>query len=94
MGLVMLQEGIVRVKLAKILSGYDDVHYERSIATDENIKLVCIGLIDHVLVISKVFYFHLKHPLLPSSRYISYLLMHFATCRIYQHHAMFVAYNF
>lgn len=51
MGLVMLQEGIVRVKLAKILSGYDDVHYERSIATDENIKLVCIGLIDNVLVI-------------------------------------------
>lgn len=51
MGLVMWQEGIVRVKLAKILSGYDDVHYERSVATDENIKLVCSGLIDNVLVI-------------------------------------------
>ena len=38
---MMLQEGIVRVKLGKILSGYDDVHYERSIATRENIKAVC-----------------------------------------------------
>ncbi|KAF5449354.1 hypothetical protein F2P56_029811 [Juglans regia] len=33
-------EGIVRVKLAKILAAYDDVHYERSVATDENIKVV------------------------------------------------------
>lgn len=31
-------EGIVRVKLAKVLAGYDDVHYERSVATGENIK--------------------------------------------------------
>ncbi|XP_021829560.1 probable arabinosyltransferase ARAD1 [Prunus avium] len=31
-------EGIVRVKLAKILAGYDDVHYERSVATGDNIK--------------------------------------------------------
>ncbi|KAF3944629.1 hypothetical protein CMV_028921 [Castanea mollissima] len=37
-------EGIVRVKLAKILSGYDDVHYERSVATDENIKLSSKGM--------------------------------------------------
>jgi hypothetical protein len=47
----MLQEGIIRVKLAKILAGYDDVHYERSVATGENIKLVCSGLIDNVFVI-------------------------------------------
>ncbi|KAL6193115.1 hypothetical protein ACLB2K_034199 [Fragaria x ananassa] len=32
-------EGIVRAKLAKVLAGYDDVHYERSVATGENIKL-------------------------------------------------------
>ncbi|XP_027191823.1 probable arabinosyltransferase ARAD1 isoform X3 [Cicer arietinum] len=31
-------EGIVRAKLTKILSGYSDVHYERSVATGENIK--------------------------------------------------------
>ncbi|KAL2343454.1 hypothetical protein Fmac_004739 [Flemingia macrophylla] len=37
-------EGIVRVKLAKILSGYDDVHYERSVATEENIKLSTKGM--------------------------------------------------
>ncbi|KAK6645722.1 hypothetical protein PHAVU_L001646 [Phaseolus vulgaris] len=37
-------EGIVRVKLAKILSGYDDVHYERSVATEENIKLSSKGM--------------------------------------------------
>lgn len=36
-----MQEGIVRVKLAKVLAGYDDVHYERSVATGENIKSVC-----------------------------------------------------
>lgn len=35
-----LQEGIVRAKLAKILAGYDDVLYERSIATVESIKMV------------------------------------------------------
>lgn len=35
-----VQEGIVRVKLAKVLAGYDDVHYERSVATGENIKVV------------------------------------------------------
>lgn len=37
-------EGIVRVKLAKILAGYDDVHYERSVATEENIKLSSKGM--------------------------------------------------
>ncbi|KAM2656359.1 hypothetical protein EV1_011878 [Malus domestica] len=31
-------EGIVRVKLAKVLAGYNDVHYERSVATGDNIK--------------------------------------------------------
>ncbi|KAG5155014.1 hypothetical protein JHK82_012983 [Glycine max] len=37
-------EGIVRVKLAKILAGYDDVHYERSVATEENIKASSKGM--------------------------------------------------
>ncbi|KAK7400005.1 hypothetical protein VNO78_11203 [Psophocarpus tetragonolobus] len=37
-------EGIVRVKLAKILAGYDDVHYERSVATEENIKVSSRGM--------------------------------------------------
>lgn len=37
-------EGIVRVKLAKILTGYDDVHYERSVATSENIKASSRGM--------------------------------------------------
>lgn len=37
----LVQEGIVRVKLTKVLAGYDDVHYERSVATGENIKAVC-----------------------------------------------------
>ncbi|KAL5537793.1 hypothetical protein UlMin_042233 [Ulmus minor] len=37
-------EGIVRVRLAKILAGYDDVHYERSVATGENIKLSTQGM--------------------------------------------------
>lgn len=50
LGLVLLQEGIVRVKLAKILAGYDDVHYERSVATSENIRAVCSGLIDNLQV--------------------------------------------
>ncbi|WJX53020.1 hypothetical protein P8452_39067 [Trifolium repens] len=31
-------EGIIRAKLAKILTNYSDVHYERSVATEENIK--------------------------------------------------------
>ncbi|KAI4343382.1 hypothetical protein L6164_010737 [Bauhinia variegata] len=37
-------EGVVRVKLAKILAGYDDVHYERSVATAENIKASSKGM--------------------------------------------------
>lgn len=37
----MLQEGKVRAKLAKILTGYDDVHYERSAPTTKSIKEVC-----------------------------------------------------
>ncbi|KAE9608342.1 hypothetical protein Lal_00026182 [Lupinus albus] len=37
-------EGIVRAKLAKTLTGYDDVHYERSFATEENIKMSSMGM--------------------------------------------------
>ncbi|XP_038694663.1 probable arabinosyltransferase ARAD1 isoform X2 [Tripterygium wilfordii] len=36
--------GIVRAKLTKILSGYDDVHYERSSATSETIKASTQGM--------------------------------------------------
>ncbi|KAK3443325.1 hypothetical protein EUGRSUZ_B03487 [Eucalyptus grandis] len=41
---VRKDEGIVRAKLAKILAGYDDVHYERSIATVESIKKSTQGM--------------------------------------------------
>ncbi|XP_042500752.1 probable arabinosyltransferase ARAD1 [Macadamia integrifolia] len=37
-------EGIIRAKLAKILLGYDDVHYERSFATGESIKMSSQGM--------------------------------------------------
>ncbi|XP_061360753.1 probable arabinosyltransferase ARAD1 [Gastrolobium bilobum] len=37
-------EGIIRAKLAKILDGYDDVHYERSVASEENIKASSKGM--------------------------------------------------
>ncbi|KAI4336590.1 hypothetical protein L6164_015100 [Bauhinia variegata] len=37
-------EGVVRIKLAKILAGYDDVLYERSIATRENINASSKGM--------------------------------------------------
>ncbi|XP_010278531.1 PREDICTED: probable arabinosyltransferase ARAD1 [Nelumbo nucifera] len=37
-------EGIVRAKLAKVLAGYDDVHYENSFATGENIKASSQGM--------------------------------------------------
>ncbi|CAJ2677577.1 probable arabinosyltransferase ARAD1 [Trifolium pratense] len=37
-------EGIVRAKLAKILTNYSDVHYERSVATEENIKASSKGM--------------------------------------------------
>lgn len=43
-GPVMLQEGKVRAKLAKILAGYDDVQYERSSPTAETIQAVCTGV--------------------------------------------------
>lgn len=37
-------EGIVRAKLAKILKGYQDVHYERSVASDATIKASSEGM--------------------------------------------------
>lgn len=37
-------EGVVRAKLGKILEGYDDVHYEKSFASEENIKLSTQGM--------------------------------------------------
>ncbi|XP_052186254.1 probable arabinosyltransferase ARAD1 isoform X2 [Diospyros lotus] len=40
----VLQEGIVRAKLAKILVGIGDVHYERSYATGESIKMSSEGM--------------------------------------------------
>lgn len=42
---VLLQEGIVRAKLAKVLAGYDDVKYEQSFASEASIKAVCTKLI-------------------------------------------------
>ncbi|KAF8399944.1 hypothetical protein HHK36_015816 [Tetracentron sinense] len=41
---VRKDEGIVRAKLAKILVGYDDVHYEQSYATGESIKASSQGM--------------------------------------------------
>ncbi|KAK4764290.1 hypothetical protein SAY87_013728 [Trapa incisa] len=43
-GTIRKDEGIVRAKLAKILSGYDDVHYEQSVASTENIELSKQGM--------------------------------------------------
>ncbi|XP_004502300.1 probable arabinosyltransferase ARAD1 [Cicer arietinum] len=37
-------KGIIRAQLTKILAGFDDVHYERSVATGENIKLSSKGM--------------------------------------------------
>ncbi|GLT30154.1 hypothetical protein SLA2020_049720 [Shorea laevis] len=37
-------QGKIRVKLAKILSGYDDVHYERSVATTKAIQASTQGM--------------------------------------------------
>uniref|UniRef100_A0A7C9AXF7 Exostosin GT47 domain-containing protein n=1 Tax=Opuntia streptacantha TaxID=393608 RepID=A0A7C9AXF7_OPUST len=37
-------EGSVRAELQKILAGYDDVHYERSVASAENIKKSTEGM--------------------------------------------------
>ncbi|CAM8947642.1 unnamed protein product [Rhodiola kirilowii] len=41
---VRKDEGIVRAKLVPILSGYDDVHYEQSYASDESIKASMQGM--------------------------------------------------
>lgn len=41
---VRKDEGIVRAKLAKILAGYDDVHYEQSFASQESIKASSQGM--------------------------------------------------
>lgn len=40
---LLMQEGKVRLKLAKILKGYDDVHFENSFATGEGIRAVSCG---------------------------------------------------
>jgi len=40
----LLQEGIVRAKLTKILAGYEDVRYENSHATGESIKASTEGM--------------------------------------------------
>ncbi|XP_023545654.1 probable arabinosyltransferase ARAD1 [Cucurbita pepo subsp. pepo] len=37
-------DGIIRVKLAKILGGYDDIHYERSAANEKSIKTSSQGM--------------------------------------------------
>ncbi|GAB4840599.1 hypothetical protein Ancab_021371 [Ancistrocladus abbreviatus] len=37
-------EGVVRAKLGKVLAGYNDVHYENSIASSEAIKLSSEGM--------------------------------------------------
>ncbi|KAK9675408.1 hypothetical protein RND81_11G005800 [Saponaria officinalis] len=41
---VRKDEGIVRAKLAKVLDGYKDVHYEESIASEESIKMSTQGM--------------------------------------------------
>lgn len=41
---VRKDEGFIRAKLAKILSGYNDVRYESSIASEEGIKLSTDGM--------------------------------------------------
>ncbi|KAL9225559.1 hypothetical protein vseg_001465 [Gypsophila vaccaria] len=41
---VRKDEGVVRAKLAKILADYEDVHYERSVASQESIKLSTEGM--------------------------------------------------
>ncbi|KAK9707562.1 hypothetical protein RND81_07G205000 [Saponaria officinalis] len=41
---VRKDEGVVRAKLAKILANYEDVHYERSVASQESIKLSTQGM--------------------------------------------------
>lgn len=41
---VRKDEGVIRAKLAKILVGYDDVHYEQSLANGETIKASSHGM--------------------------------------------------
>ncbi|KAJ4975018.1 hypothetical protein NE237_008192 [Protea cynaroides] len=41
---VRKDEGKIRAKLAKILAGYDDVHYEQSVATEESIRVSSKGM--------------------------------------------------
>lgn len=41
---VRKDEGVVRKRLAKVLAGYDDVHFEDSFATGEGIKASTIGM--------------------------------------------------
>ncbi|KAL8142450.1 hypothetical protein V2J09_015482 [Rumex salicifolius] len=41
---VRKDEGFIRAKLAKILSGYDDIRYESSVASEEGIKLSTDGM--------------------------------------------------
>ncbi|KAI4368490.1 hypothetical protein MLD38_017043 [Melastoma candidum] len=41
---VRKDEGIIRAKLAKMLTGYDDVHYEHSFATTDSIKMSTQGM--------------------------------------------------
>ncbi|KAH9615870.1 hypothetical protein KSS87_010284, partial [Heliosperma pusillum] len=41
---VRKDEGVVRAKLAKILADYEDVHFERSVASEESIKLSKQGM--------------------------------------------------
>lgn len=40
---LLMQEGKVRLKLAKIFKDYDDVHFENSFATGEGLKAVSGG---------------------------------------------------
>ncbi|KAJ8439150.1 hypothetical protein Cgig2_027076 [Carnegiea gigantea] len=41
---LMFQEGVIRAKLANVLAEYNDVHYETSFASEENIKLSTQGM--------------------------------------------------
>ncbi|XVE85308.1 hypothetical protein DITRI_Ditri17bG0081200 [Diplodiscus trichospermus] len=41
---VRKDEGKIRVKLAKMLAGSDDIHYEKSVATPNNIKMSTEGM--------------------------------------------------
>ena len=43
-----VQEAVIRAKLQKLLEDYDDVHFERSVASEANIKLVCHFSFSHI----------------------------------------------